>query len=73
MDGFLRFPFHYDLLLNFKVSNQAKELRSLEQKRRMAHSLSQTKSGQVSDLESESRLATTEDLIRELIETGNNL
>ncbi len=73
MKSFLKFDFHYDLLFTFKVSDQAKETKKLEQKRRMAHSLSQTRSGQVSDLESESRLSATEDLLRELIETGQRI
>lgn len=73
MKSFLKFDFHYDLLFTFKVSDQTKEIKSLEQKRRMAHSLSKTTSGQVSDLESESRLSATEDLLRELIETGQRI
>jgi type-IV secretion system protein TraC len=73
MDAFLRFQFHYDLIFTLKVSDQAREIKKLEQRRRMAHSLSQTKSGQVSDLESEARLSTTENLIRELIETGQHI
>jgi len=73
MDGFLRFPFHYDLIFSIKVSDQAKEMSKIQQKRRMAHSLSQTKGGQISDIESESRLSDTEDLIRELIDTGQRI
>lgn len=73
MKSFLKFDFHFDLLFTFKVSDQAKEIKGLEQKRRVAHSLSQTRSGQVSDLESESRLSATEDLLRELIETGQRI
>lgn len=73
MDGFLRFPFHYDLIFSIKVSNQATEMSKLQQKRRMAHSLSQTKNGQISDIESESRLSDTENLIREMIDTGQRI
>lgn len=73
MDGFLRFPFHYDLIFTVKVPEQATEMSKLQQKRRMAHSLSQTKNGQVSDIESESRLSDTEGLIRELIDTGQRI
>lgn len=73
MDGFLRFPFHFDLIFSIKVSNQAAEMSKIQQKRRMAHSLSQTKGGQISDIESESRLSDTEDLIRELIDTGQRI
>lgn len=73
MDGFLRFPFHYDLIFSIKVADQAAEMSRIQQKRRMAHSLSQTKGGQISDLESESRLSDTEALIRELIDTGQRI
>lgn len=73
MRDFLKFSFHYDLLFTFKVSDQVEEMKKLEQKRRMAHSLSQTKQGQVSDLESESKLSATEELIRELIDTGQKI
>lgn len=73
MDSFLRFPFHFDLMFSFKIPDQIAEMSRLQQKRRMAHSLSQTKNGQVSDIESESRLSDTEDLIRELIDTGQRV
>ena len=73
MDGFLRFPFHYDLIYSVKVPDQASEMAKLQQKRRMAHSLSQTKSGQVSDIESEAKLSATEELIREIIDTGQRI
>lgn len=69
----LRFPFHFDMLFTLKVADQTKEMKGLEQKRRMAHSLSQTRGGGVADLESESRLSTTEELIRELIQTGQRI
>lgn len=73
MDNFLRFPFHYDLIFSLRVADQAIEMSRIQQKRRMAHSLSQTKGGQISDIESESRLADTEGLIRELIDTGQRI
>lgn len=73
MDGFLRFPFHYDLIYSVKVPDQTSEMAKLQQKRRMAHSLSQTKSGQVSDIESEAKLSATEELIREIIDTGQRI
>lgn len=73
MSGFLSFPFRYELVFSFRVPDQAKELKSLEQKRRMAHSLANSSSNRVTDLESESRLAQTTDLIREIIETGQHI
>lgn len=73
MDSFLRFPFHYDLIFSLRVADQAIEMSRIQQKRRMAHSLSQTKGGQISDIESESRLSDTEGLIRELIDTGQRI
>lgn len=73
MGGFLALPFKYELLLTFKIQDQSKEMKSLEGKRRMAHSLSAGSSNRVSDLESESRLSQTTDLIRELIETGQRV
>lgn len=73
MSGFLCFPFKYELIFSFKIPNQTKEMRSLEQKRRMAHSLANSSSNRVTDLESESRLSQTTDLIREIIETGQRI
>lgn len=73
MSGFLSFPFKYELVFSFKIPDQGKEIRSLEQKRRMAHSLANSSSNRVSDLESESRLSQTTDLIREIIETGQRI
>ncbi|MGC5145333.1 hypothetical protein, partial [Escherichia coli] len=37
--GFLRLPFHYDLILSLEVPPQADELAKLQQKRKMAHSM----------------------------------
>ena len=73
MSGFLSLPFKYEVFLNFKVNDQSKEMASLQQKRRIAHSLSSTTSNKVSDLESESRLGQTTELIREIIETGQKI
>jgi conjugal transfer ATP-binding protein TraC len=73
MSGFLNLPFKYDLFFSFNVPDQAKEMRSLEQKRRMAHSLAHSTGGRVSDLESESKLSQTTDLIREIIESGQKI
>jgi len=69
----LRMPFHYDLFLSFEVPNQADEMEALKRKRRMAHSLASTAQGEVSDLESETKLNSTEGLLRELLNTGQKL
>ncbi len=71
--GFLALPFKYELLFSFVVADQTKAVRSLERNRRMAHSLAHSQSNRVSDLESESRLSQTTDLLREIIETGQKI
>lgn len=71
--GFLRMPFHYDLILSFEVPTQSSEMAKLQQKRKMAHSLAVTQAGRASDLESESKLSSTEELIRELLNTGQRI
>lgn len=73
MSAFLAFPFKYELIFSFQVTDQAKEMAALQQKRRMAHSLAGSSSTRVSDLESESRLGQTTNLIREIIETGQQI
>lgn len=71
--NFLRLPFHYDLQLTLEVPSQANEMAKLQQKRKMAHSLAATQGGKASDLESESKLSSTEELIRELLNTGQRI
>lgn len=73
MNGFLNLPFKYELFFSFHIPEQGKEMKALEQKRRMAHSLAHSTSNRLSDLESESRLSQTTDLIREIIETGQRI
>lgn len=73
LSGFLRLPFHYDLILSLEVPPQAEELAKLQQKRKMAHSMAVTHGGRASDLESESKLSSTEELIRELLDTGQRI
>ena len=73
MNQFLSFPFKYELVFSFTTLEQSNEIKSLEQKRRMAHSLTANNGGRVSDLEGESRLTQTTDLIREIIETGQKI
>ena len=71
--SFLRLPFHYDLILSIDVPPQASEMAKLQQKRKMAHSMAVTSGGKASDLESESKLSSTEELIRELLNTGQRI
>lgn len=70
---FLRMPFHYDLSLTVDVPSQASEMAKLQQKRKMAHSLAMNNSNRASDLESETKLTSTEELIRELLNTGQRI
>jgi len=71
--SFLRLPFHYDLILSLEVPAQADEMSKLQQKRKMAHSMASTQAGRASDLESETKLNSTEELIRELLNTGQRI
>lgn len=66
-------PFHYTLSLQVQCPDQSKELSSLQSKRRMAHSMNANNKGRVSDLESEAKLNSTEELLRELINTGQKI
>ena len=73
LSTFLRMPFHYDLMLSFEVPSQADEMAKLQQKRKMAHSLAVTSGNKASDLESETKLSSTEELIRELLSSGQRI
>lgn len=73
LSTFLRMPFHYDLFLSFEVPSQADEMAKLQQKRKMAHSLAITSGNKASDLESETKLSSTEELIRELLNSGQRI
>lgn len=73
LSQFLRMPFHYDLTLSFEVPTQSDEMAKLQQKRKMAHSLAVTSGNKASDLESETKLNSTEELIRELLSTGQRI
>jgi type-IV secretion system protein TraC len=73
MSLFNSLQFKYEMVFSFHVPDQASEMKGLEQKRRMAHSLTSNNHGKVSDLEGESRLAQTTDLIREIIDTGQRV
>lgn len=69
----LSVPFPFQLSLQIQVPDQSKELSSLQSKRRMAHSMSLSHSGRATDLESEAKLQSTEELLRELIQTGQKI
>lgn len=73
LSSFLRMPFHYDLFVSFEVPSQADEMSKLQQKRKMAHSLAVTSGNKASDLESETKLSSTEELIRELLNSGQRI
>lgn len=73
ISDFLRLPFHYDLILSLDVPPQADEMAKLQQKRKMAHSMAVTNRNKASDLESETKLSSTEELIRELLNTGQRI
>lgn len=73
LSNFLRMPFHYDLILSFEVPPQAEEMAKLQQKRKMAHSMAITSGNKASDLESETKLSSTEELIRELLSSGQRI
>lgn len=70
---FMQLPFHFWLDVHAKVPEQSKELSDLQAKRRMAHSMSASQGGRATDLESEAQLSSTEDLLRELINTGQKI
>ena len=73
LSHFLRLPFHYDLLFTIEIPSQSSEMAKLQQKRKMAHSLAMNNSNRASDLESETKLNSTEELIRELLNTGQRI
>lgn len=73
LSDFLRLPFHYALTLSFEVPPQNAEMAKLNQRRKMAHSLATTQGANASDLESETKLSATEELIRELLNTNQKI
>lgn len=66
-------PFHFLMSVQVRVPEQSKELSSLQAKRRMAHSMTTQHGGRATDLESEAKLHSTEELLRELINTGSKI
>jgi conjugal transfer ATP-binding protein TraC len=66
-------PFPYSLQVHVKCPEQSNELSQLHAKRRMAHSMSMSQGGRATDLESEARLHSAEELLREIINTGQKI
>ena len=73
MSKLMKLRVHHFLSLQIKVPEQSKEISSIQSKRRMAHSMSVTHGGRASDLESEARLQSTEELLREVLNTGQKI
>jgi len=71
-DPLTKVPFHYWMSCNVQLHNQKKEIDRLQIQRRLAHSWA-SGSNNLSDLESESKLAQIEDLGRELIDGSEKL
>ena len=69
----LKLPFHYTLVFTFHVPPQSSEMTKLQQRRKMTHSMALTSGNHASDLESETKLTSTEELIRELLSTGQRI
>ncbi len=69
----LSMPFSYSLFLHIKVPDQSKEISLIQAKRRMAHSMSVSHNGKVTDLESQSQVDSTEELLKEVISSGQKI
>ena len=72
VEGFLQLPFHFFISQNIRVENQKRETDRLQLSRRLA--VSAVKGAEnVRDLESESKLKHTEELLGELIEGSEKI
>jgi conjugal transfer ATP-binding protein TraC len=69
IDELAKLPFHFWISQNIHTLEQRKEIEGLELKRRIANSMV-SGSSHVTDLESESKLSSIEDLLREVM-TGS--
>jgi conjugal transfer ATP-binding protein TraC len=69
IEGLLQLPFHFWLSQNIQTLKQQKEIEGLELKRRIANSMANG-SNNVTDIESESKLSSIEDLLRDVM-TGS--
>ena len=72
MEECLRLPFHFWISQKIHIPNQQTEITKLKTGRRLANSLV-AGAEKISDLESESKLAQTEELLRELTEGGDKV
>jgi len=72
IEGLLRLPFHFWLSQNIQTLEQRKEVEGLELKRRIANSMANG-SNNVSDIESESKLSSIEDLLRDVMNGSERL
>ena len=72
VDGFTKLPFHFWLTQNILIHDQKKEMEKLQLQRRLANSLAKGAKN-VSDLESESKLAHLEEIISELLEGSEKI
>lgn len=72
IDRLLKLPFHFWLSQSIEILDQKKEYDRLQLKRRLTHSMAAAP-GNVSDMESESRLSHIEGLISELLESSERI
>ncbi len=72
IDEFTKLPFHFWISQNISIPNQRKEIEKLELGRRLAHSMA-SGAKNVSDIESESKLTSIEELLRELMDGSERL
>lgn len=72
IDEFTNLSFHFWISQNIHILDQNKEQEALQLKRRIATSMA-SGSGNVSDIESESKLESIEGLLRELVEGTEKL
>ncbi len=69
----INLPLNFSLFIHIKLPEQEKELSLLKMKRRMSHSMSISKNGEAHDLESQAQADSTEELLTELIESGQKI
>lgn len=72
VDNFLKIPFHFWISQNIVVHDQKKEMEKLQMQRRLANSMA-SGAKNMSDLESESKLAHIEELMSELLEGSEKI
>jgi conjugal transfer ATP-binding protein TraC len=72
IESLMKLPFHFWLSQNIQTLEQRKEIEKLELMRRVASSMA-SGSKNVSDIESESKLSSLEDLLREVMNGSEKL